>query len=495
MYYLDKKIMKIGQRTLKTFFALIIGLLIYVLLFLLNRLLGFKELPIFYVTSKELWYAPTNFYTPFFAGIAVCYAMQGSVEQSKAQAKLRSVGSVIGGYWGFVVVEIFELINSLLNFNKLQTSYYILLYLVVSLGLIVLMNLIRLTKTSYAGFITCLTYLAVTISIRNGGMGPFLFTNNRVLSTIIGVYLAVYVNSFPHFTHKNKNILFIAGLDSALYDKEAKLVPGNLNRIRDISHWDMKFTYMTSRNADYVMKSLSPAQIKHPMIVMNGCAIYHPIEKKYSDIVVLNKDTCNEIENILLSLKVNSFKYVYNEEKFDCYYDNLNEVGSRAYYNKNNETNLKLVKAIIPADLTPSMFLIVEKEEKIKEIRNNLIKFKDIEIYEYDFTGLDGYKTLRIMSKEANKTNALNKLKEYINYDYIVAAAGRAYDAEVVDASDFSFCLNLAPKSIKNKVDYIIETEDSKDIITLMEKIYFKKDYKKYIEELKNEKNRKSSNH
>lgn len=474
--------MKIGQRTLKTFFALMIGLGIYILLFLLNQALGFNEVPLYYVTCKELWYAPTNFYTPFFAGIAVCYAMQGSIEQSKAQAKLRSVGSILGGYWGFIVIEIFEFINSFLNLNKLQVSYYIVLYTIVSIGVIILMNLIRITKTSYAGFITCLTYLAVTISIRNGGMGPFLFTNNRVLSTIIGVYLAVYVNSFPHFTHKNKKILFISGLDSALYDLNAKLVPGNLNRIRDISHWDMKFTYMTSRNADYVMKSLSPAQVKHPMIVMNGCAIYHPITNKYSDIKILNKDTCNEIENILLSLKVNSFKYVYNEEKFDCYYDSLNEMGSRAYYNKNVDTNLKLVKAIIPADLTPSMFLVIEKNEKIEEIRNSLTKFNDIEIYEYPFTGLDGYRTLRIMSKEANKTNALNKLKDYIEYNYIVAAAGRAYDKEVVDASDFSFCLNNAADVIKESVDYVIDTNDSKDIITLMEKVYFKKDYKKYLD-------------
>lgn len=477
--------MRLGQRTLKTFFALIIGLGIYVLLFLLNKLLGFNEVPSYYVTSTEFWYAPTNFYTPFFAGIAVCYAMQGSIEQSLAQAKLRCVGSIVGGYWGYVIVVIFNFINSITNLDKSSQYYYFLLYGLVCLGIIILMNLIRITKTAYAGFIACLTYLAVTISVRNGGMGAFLFTNNRVISTIIGVYLAVYVNSFPHFKHKNKNILFISGLDSTLYDQNTKLVPGNINRIRDISHWDMKLTFMTSRNADYVMKSFEPAKLTLPMIVMNGCAIYHPDTKKYSDIKILNKDTCNEIENILLSLKVNSFKYVYNEEKFDCYYDNLNEQGSRAYFNKNKDTNLKLVKAIIPADLTPSMFLIVEKEEKIREIKNSLERFKDTEIYEYDFNGLDGYKTLRIMSKEANKINALNKLKDYIDYDYIVVAAGRAYDKEMVERADFSFCLNHAATNIKENVDYIIDSNDSKDIITLMEKIYFKKNYKEYLDGLR----------
>jgi hypothetical protein len=44
-----------------------------------------------------------------------------------------------------------------------------------------------------ATFISCLTYFSVTISIRNGGLPVFLFATNRVLSTLVGVGIALLI--------------------------------------------------------------------------------------------------------------------------------------------------------------------------------------------------------------------------------------------------------------------------------------------------------------
>ena len=90
---------KIGMRIIKTMIAVFISILIYVLLMLLNKVLGLKETDV---------NAPTTLYTPFFAAIAAAYALHKDKKSSLNQAKIRSVGSILGGYYGMIIVLVSE---------------------------------------------------------------------------------------------------------------------------------------------------------------------------------------------------------------------------------------------------------------------------------------------------------------------------------------------------------------------------------------------------
>lgn len=475
--------MHIGRRIIKTCIALVIGLGVYLFLILLNRALGFNEVPSYY-TKVTPWAVPTNYYTPFFAGIAVCYAMQNSVAQSKSQAKLRSIGSIIGGYFGYLVVVVFEFLCShVFKFEVGSIHYYFLLYSVVIINVIPLMKIVEKTKTGFAGFITCLTYLSVTISIRNGGLTPLLFTTNRVLSTVFGVCLALYVNSFPHFKHKNNNVLFLCGLDDVLYTDKSRMDKQNLMRIIDISASDMKFTYMTSRNSRYVMHSIKPSKPKLPMIVMNGSAIYHPLTDSYSDVKYINDLDRKHMEDTLQELNLNAFRFVYSENDFTCFYDSLDELGSREYFEENKSTRLSFANAKVLDSLAISMYLVVGKKEDIDKLHKS-IKSDTLISYLYNYRRLEGYSVLRVMSSEANKSNGLETLSKYIDFDYVVLASGRVYDEDALPKADFSICLDNAKGNIKDKSNYVIPTTDKRKIIDLMLDIYHQKDYIKYIEKL-----------
>ena len=100
--------MKIGKRTIKTFIAVLLAMGIYIVLYALNFACGIELTPRELSSATEYWYAPTNFYTPFFAGIAAVYAMQQNIASSRKQAKIRSVGSIVGGYYGFIIIQLFE---------------------------------------------------------------------------------------------------------------------------------------------------------------------------------------------------------------------------------------------------------------------------------------------------------------------------------------------------------------------------------------------------
>ena len=127
---------------------------------------------------------------------------------SNASSKIRSFGSIIGGYFGMVVILIAEYI--LIDVMSLNTTnyplYLLITYVIVSVGIIPLIVIAIVFKQQTCVFISCLTYLSVTISIRNGGMNVILFATNRVLSTLIGIGISLLVNNISLFIFKVNEI-------------------------------------------------------------------------------------------------------------------------------------------------------------------------------------------------------------------------------------------------------------------------------------------------
>ena len=141
--------------------------------------------------------APTTFYTPFFAAIAAAYALHKDKKSSLNQAKIRSIGSVVGGYYGMIVMLISEFF--LMSVFNLHVSNPIIFktitFLIVSVCIIPLIWFTVLIKQKTCVFITLLTYFSVTISIRNNLESVAMFATNRVISTLIGIGISLLINN------------------------------------------------------------------------------------------------------------------------------------------------------------------------------------------------------------------------------------------------------------------------------------------------------------
>ena len=74
-------------------------------------------------------------YTPFFAGIAAVFATHRNKKSSKKQATVRSLGTIIGGYFGMAIILLFEFILvDLIHLDELNfILYYFLKFLFVSI--------------------------------------------------------------------------------------------------------------------------------------------------------------------------------------------------------------------------------------------------------------------------------------------------------------------------------------------------------------------------
>ena len=415
----SKKILgtpRIGMRIIKTAIAVCIVLLIYVVLLLIDEKYNYE---------RSDWKAPSNMYTPFFAGIAAVYALHKNTKASLTQARIRSMGSVIGGYFGMVLIMISEYV--LIDLLDLKENNYVLFELItfiwVSIGIIPLIILTLKVRQKDAVFISCLTYLSVTISIRNGGMPVFQFATNRVLSTIIGVGISLLVNNIALLRNKNKDILFVSSLNNN-FIKDVDNIPDFMKyKLNDLYYKDMPLCFVTTRTTGYLEKIFKDVEVGYPMVVMNGSAIYSFENETYEIIKNMDNNVRLKIKDKLREYNLKAFTYTINDNILHCYHDKLSNQGEIDFFEMNKyEEGFNFVRGELPEDLESTFYLIIDEKEKIdafiEELRNNKID-EVVDLFEYPHT-TRGFYCLKINSKEASKENSVKYLKDKNKLDKII---------------------------------------------------------------------------
>ena len=474
---------RIGMRIIKTAIAVFIVLLIHVILLLIDQKYSF---------DRSDWKAPSNMYTPFFAGIAAVYALHKNTKASLNQARIRSLGSVIGGYFGMILILISEyvLINKL---NMKETNFplfELITFAWVSLGIIPLILITVKVRQKDAVFISCLTYLSVTISIRNGGMPVFQFATNRVLSTIIGVGVSLLINNMSLLMHKNKNILFVTSLNNN-FIKDVEHIPDFMKyKLNDLYFKDMPLCFVTTRSTGYLEKVFKDVEVEFPMVVMNGSAVYDFKNKKYDVVKNINSNIRIKIDEVLSRQNMNAFVSTINDNILHCYHNKLTNQGEIDFFEKNkHEEGYNFVRGTLPSDLEASFYLIIDEKEKIEALMNSLKEEVNelVDMFDYPHT-TRGFYCLKLNSTEATKEDAIMYLKKKYNYDKVIISISGRTDLPLTELSDFSVCLSAAPKYVRDSVDLVVESNDPSSILKLFDKIYHKKNYNKIINKLKGNK-------
>lgn len=171
----------------------------------------------------EFFYIGTGI--PFYSGIASVICLQPEIKSTFRVGMNRTVGTLIGGFTGMVVLFIIRE----LSIFRLP----ILKYLLISLCILPLMHIAEAVKKNQfsaifdkrsdlkklfaiapliflADFmrksaltnITCIAFLSVTIT-HGTDSSIFNFAFNRILDTLIGVFVSFFINIIP-FGHQEK---------------------------------------------------------------------------------------------------------------------------------------------------------------------------------------------------------------------------------------------------------------------------------------------------
>lgn len=479
---------RIGRRNLKTALAVLLALLVKVLLMLII------DLPTGKPWSKII-------YTPFFGSIAAAYSMHMDREASLKQAKIRTMGSVVGGLYGMIILIITEsLFLHLLNMDSSGVLYFILDYLIVAAAMILMIHLTVVTNTTYATWIACLTYLSVTVSIRNDfdeQLAGFFYSNevlnsycvaiifaiNRILSTIIGVGISLGVNMFKLPKPKNKDILFVSSLDHAILNKEHNISGYTKYKINELCAEGCNIAFATTRTQASLNRIFDGINLKLPLITMNGSAIYNPKDKHYISVDNIDRDARLYLESVFERWGVASFCCAVDDDILQIYHGVLKNEGEKRYYNNRHNTYFdNFVRANLPEDMNACYYVVIDKKEIIDGIMAEIKTTEHIDRLDLVYRAYDaeGDYFLKINSKSTNKYTRLKELKEKSGCTKVVVFGSGASDVEMMQMADISLCLKTAPAPVQSAATVVLDTDDPDTILKTIEKIYHKKDFEKY---------------
>lgn len=475
------KLPKPGMRIIKTVIAVFLSISVFIVLMLIDNA---RNIAI--NTEGSL----TIMYTPFFAAIAAVYALHRDTKSSLNQAKIRGLGSIFGGYYGMIIVLIFEFL--LLDVLKIENLvlYNLIFFFIVSISIIPLIQFTVAVKQASCVFITCLTFFSVTISIRNGGLPVILFATNRVLSTLIGISISLLVNNLMLLRRKNKDILFVTSIDNnLLMSKKNEISPFIKYKLNNLYYKDMPLTLATTRTLSSLEYLFDDVEIGVPLVVMNGAAIYSFKDKTYEDVYTIDHNARIFIDQKLKENNMNSFTYSIDDNMLHCYYSKIQNDGEKAFYNirrKNDFDNF--VRAQLPEDVEASLYIIIDKKEQIDKLVGeiNSSPHKElIDLIVYGYNEIDeGYYCLKINSHDSTKEKLVNKLKNDGNYNNVIVCGSGHTDLELIKEADFSICLSTAPVDIKEEVDVVID-ENPENILKIFERFYHSRNINKTINKIK----------
>ncbi|MDE7263309.1 MAG: HAD hydrolase family protein [Anaeroplasmataceae bacterium] len=462
---------KIGLRTIKTAICVFFCLLVFVILKLFEFIPGVPDDFAF------------SWYNPFFAGIATAYSVHASKSASLNQAKNRCVASVIGGGIGILLITIYELCGGSwpnLQSVSLESLNFILPYLLISVCTILVVVTGVGLHQQQAVFVAILTFLSVTVNPNiNVGYWQWQFGTNRILSTVIGVLIALGVNlfQFPH-RYKNKNLLFCVGIDGMLLKDEDRFKGFMQYKMNYLNRIGANVTLFTTRTPTTFMPLLEDVKISHPVICMSGAALYDAVSHHYLALETIDEKTAEELFCVLERKRISPFVNQVHEDVLFTYNESLDNEGERIYaQGKRNAAFCSYVPTKAPKGEIV-YFLIVEKEEivldLIKEIKKEESLYSKLSILVYDVfetNQVEGLKYVKIYSKAIESLEILHSYCRQESLD-VVGLTSSSHSTHLLKNSRYAVALDCLHPDDLCGCSSVVSKDTPEKLFKEVQKIY-----------------------
>ena len=150
----------------------------------------------------------------FYSCIAAVLCIQQDVTNSKRVAFNRIKGTFLGGFIGMAVL--------LFEQSFISQDYMLIQYIIISVTIIVVIYLSVLLNMKSASYISCVVFMSITVS-HAMDVNPYLFAINRMIDTLIGIFVALFINGVHLPNHHHDTSLFVVSLEHGLYNEEGQL--------------------------------------------------------------------------------------------------------------------------------------------------------------------------------------------------------------------------------------------------------------------------------
>ena len=161
----------------------------------------------------------------FYSIIAALQCIQPYTANMLKVGKNRIIGTLIGAFWGAVV-----LFGALwITGGEVDYDTTLIYYIILALFIGIVLYSTVVLKVTTSSYFSCVVFMSITLN-HIGDANPYLFVFNRTMDTIIGVGVAILANSVHFPRTRDTETLFVSGVDHVLFREDRNLSP--ITRIR-----------------------------------------------------------------------------------------------------------------------------------------------------------------------------------------------------------------------------------------------------------------------
>ena len=369
---------------------------------------------------------------PFYTALAVLQCIQPYQESTIQMAKKRATGTLVGAFWGLVLILLEKYVAG--GSIRYETIWYLLIAFFT--GVVLYSTVVLRCKNT--AYFSCVVYLSVVV-LHISDENPFLFVWNRVADTLIGVGLAILVNAVHLPRKKNRDILYISGIDDTIINTNSTLSPYSKIELNRMIADGMKFTVSTRRTPASVREAMDGVHLQYPVIAMDGAVLYDMKESAYLMKYQMTPEEVRRITEFLADHGLGVFTNTVRDDLLVIYYGELiNDAEKGIYYTRKHSPyrNYVHVQEQVIDDVV--YLLAIAEKEKTEEVYQELTEQSwagQYRLVKEDSVNYPGYAYMKIYCKWATRTHMLENLKAYIEYENTVTFGSipGVYDVYIKD--------------------------------------------------------------
>ena len=395
---------------------------------------------------------------PFYSIIAALQCVQPYSSNMISEGRERIIGTLIGAFWGSVI-----LFAELLPVGgSFRTTVIFYLLLGVFSGLVIY-STVLMGIPQYALF-AAVVFLGIAM-YHVEDVNPYIHVYYRTIETIIGVGVAIVINSVHFPRIYDRSTLFVSGIDSVLFREDRKLTPFTkveLNRFLDKG---MRFSVQTKQTPATVREILSDINLKLPIIAMDGAVLYDLHAMKYVRTVKMDPELVmlvseflheqgypffvNTVRDNLLVIYFKDYKNLILDEVKDAHHEAVHHYKqeehaptissyvsmARLYHKKRVSPYRNYVRTNAAITHDVIYILVIDQEEKVDQLHASLMEQPWASQCRTNFDTFDceeGEKLMRIYASGSTRSEMLKHLQQYVGAPQTITFGNEPGECDVL---------------------------------------------------------------
>ena len=310
----------------------------------------------------------------------------------------RIIGTLTGAFYALVFLYIID------DLERLVHPHMIVVYMIMALGIILTLYTTVVMRKTDAAALSAIVFICI-VGAYPELETPVALTIDRIIDTFIGILVAGAVNSLSLPRRKHKEYLFFIRLQDLVPDRYSHVSSNILVMLNRLYNEGADICLVSKWAPAFLLSQMGVMDIRIPVIVMDGAALYHIPDRRYLKIIAIPPRNAYFLMNLFWAMEHGFCIYAVRESSLMIYRQgpmNWGEVQEYELMKRSPYRNY--IDGTFNLEDQITFIRIIDTDKKIDEMEKKLARYIPADRYRMvrrPQPKMDGYSGLYFYNPEA----------------------------------------------------------------------------------------------